>query len=228
MKKKNVLLELRKKHGLTQEEMAAKLFVTRQAVSRWETGETIPSVETLKIISKLFSLPIASLLGLEENRLCLFRQEEYTFCYRAAGILVRDGRVLLQKPNNTDEYAFPGGVVAIGETTSDALLRRWFEETGMHIEVGELKWFEENLFLLDGKPFQQICLDYIVTVKEESGLIADGFTAKTYSIDDPRAVCFYWIPLEEVGKLTVYPEKAAELLVKLEEPLKHLAYLDIR
>lgn len=64
---KNILLELRKTHGLTQEEMAGKLLVTRQAVSRWENGETLPSIDTLKIISDTFNMPLATLLGMKNN-----------------------------------------------------------------------------------------------------------------------------------------------------------------
>lgn len=63
MKTKKVLRDLRRQHGLSQEEMAAKLFVTRQAVSRWETGESIPNTETLKIISKEFAVSINTILG---------------------------------------------------------------------------------------------------------------------------------------------------------------------
>ena len=48
---------------MTQDEMAEKLFVTRQAVSRWETGETTPNVETLKLISREFDVSIDALLG---------------------------------------------------------------------------------------------------------------------------------------------------------------------
>ena len=63
MKTKDVILELRMKRGLSQDELAEKLFVTRQAVSRWETGETIPNTETLKLLSKLFDVSINTLLG---------------------------------------------------------------------------------------------------------------------------------------------------------------------
>lgn len=63
MKTKDVIVQLRKDHNLSQEEMAEKLFVTRQAVSRWETGETIPNSETLKLISKEFGVSTDVLLG---------------------------------------------------------------------------------------------------------------------------------------------------------------------
>ena len=43
MNTKDVILELRTKKGLSQDELAEKVYVTRQAVSRWETGETVPN-----------------------------------------------------------------------------------------------------------------------------------------------------------------------------------------
>jgi transcriptional regulator with XRE-family HTH domain len=70
METKEVLADLRKKGGLTQDEMAEKLFVTRQAVSRWETGETTPNVDTLKLISKEFDISINALLGQPQEFIC--------------------------------------------------------------------------------------------------------------------------------------------------------------
>lgn len=63
METKNVLLKLRTKHGLSQDQLAEKIFVTRQAVSRWETGETVPNTDTLKLLSKLYDVSINTLLG---------------------------------------------------------------------------------------------------------------------------------------------------------------------
>lgn len=63
MTMQGLLADLRKKNNLTQDELAEKLFVTRQAVSRWETGETTPNIETLKLISREFNLSIDELLG---------------------------------------------------------------------------------------------------------------------------------------------------------------------
>lgn len=70
METKDVIIELRSKHNLSQDELAKKLFVTRQAVSRWETGETVPNTETLKQLSKLFNVSINTLLGSPMQLIC--------------------------------------------------------------------------------------------------------------------------------------------------------------
>ncbi len=57
------LAELRKKSGLTQSEVAEELGVSRQAVSRWETGEISPSVENLRRLSKLYGVPMDELVN---------------------------------------------------------------------------------------------------------------------------------------------------------------------
>lgn len=62
METKDVILELRTKKGLSQDELAEKVYVTRQAVSRWENGETIPNTETLKLLSGFFDVSINTLL----------------------------------------------------------------------------------------------------------------------------------------------------------------------
>ena len=65
-----ILKSLREKRGLTQEELAEKVLVTRQAVSRWETGETQPNTETLKLLSKEFDVSINTLLGSPRTLIC--------------------------------------------------------------------------------------------------------------------------------------------------------------
>lgn len=70
METKDVILELRTKNGMSQDELAEKIYVTRQAVSRWETGETVPNTETLKLLSKLFDVSINTLLGSPRKLIC--------------------------------------------------------------------------------------------------------------------------------------------------------------
>ena len=70
METKDLIRELRIKNGLSQDELAEKVFVTRQAVSRWETGETVPGRETLKLLSDLFGVSINTLLGAPKQLIC--------------------------------------------------------------------------------------------------------------------------------------------------------------
>lgn len=70
MDTKDVIFELRTQNGLSQEELAEKIQVTRQAVSRWETGETVPNTETLKLLSKIFDVSINTLLGSPRKLIC--------------------------------------------------------------------------------------------------------------------------------------------------------------
>lgn len=70
MEIQDILKNLREKRNLTQEQLAERLMVTRQAVSRWETGETQPNTDTLKLLSKEFDVSINTLLGSPRQLIC--------------------------------------------------------------------------------------------------------------------------------------------------------------
>lgn len=89
MEPKTAIMELRKKQGLTQEELAEKVFVTRQAVSRWENGETVPNTETLKLLSKVFDVSINTILGSPRTLFC-----------QCCGMPLEDS-VISKEPNGT-------------------------------------------------------------------------------------------------------------------------------
>ena len=67
---KEVIYDLRTKNGLSQDDLAEKVYVTRQAVSRWENGETVPNTETLKLLSRLFHVSINTLLRSPQKLVC--------------------------------------------------------------------------------------------------------------------------------------------------------------
>ncbi len=70
METKEIILKLRNEKGMSQDELAEKMFVTRQAVSRWETGDTVPNTETLKLLSVFFDVSINTLLGSPRTLIC--------------------------------------------------------------------------------------------------------------------------------------------------------------
>ena len=70
METKDILRSLREKNKMTQDQMAERLMVTRQAVSRWENGDTQPNTDTLRILSKEFNVSINTLLGSPRQLIC--------------------------------------------------------------------------------------------------------------------------------------------------------------
>lgn len=84
------LQELRKQKGLTQEELAASLYVSRTAISKWESGRGYPNIDSLKAIAKFYSVTIDDLLSgnelltiaAEDNK-----QKEMHFCDLVFGLL---------------------------------------------------------------------------------------------------------------------------------------------
>lgn len=70
MEIKDILKQLREDRHLTQDELAERVMVTRQAVSRWETGETQPNTGTLKLLSKEYDVSINTLLGSPRQLIC--------------------------------------------------------------------------------------------------------------------------------------------------------------
>lgn len=70
MDTKEVIFAQRTRLGLSQEQLAEKVMTTRQAVSRWENGDTLPNTESLKMLSKLFDVSINTLLGSPRKLFC--------------------------------------------------------------------------------------------------------------------------------------------------------------
>ena len=66
MKFNQKLQELRKQKGLTQEELAESLYVSRTAISKWESGRGYPNIESLKAVAKFFSVSVDTLLSTDE------------------------------------------------------------------------------------------------------------------------------------------------------------------
>ena len=123
METKKVIYDLRTKMGLSQEELAEKVYVTRQAVSRWENGETVPNTETLKLLSGLFGVSINTLLGSTTALYC-------TCC----GMPLEDSFISREKDGFLNED-YCKWCYADGEYTLDAWKR--------YVEIGGRERFEE-------------------------------------------------------------------------------------
>ena len=153
----------------------------------------------------------------------LFRTDEYVFSYRVAGICIRNGKVLLQKPTNDTAFAFPGGHVTFGETNAQTLVREFKEEIGADISVGDLKWVGEVFFPWGNKPCHQICLYYIVEITSEIPM-EDVFIGKEQVEGRRFNLEFHWVPMTELKNIEVYPTNVVELMNQTDSGVKHFIY----
>ena len=158
----------------------------------------------------------------------LFKSEEFVFSYRLAGILVRDGKVLLQRTLNDPGYAFPGGHATFPETNTETLVREFKEEISADILVKDLKWVGEIFFPWLGKPCQQICLYYRIELLDESQIPLEGsfiaresFDGRVFDLE------FSWVSMDDLDAILLYPPVAKELLRRLDGGVEHFVYKEL-
>lgn len=138
METKEAILELRNNLNLSQNEFAERLFVTRQAVSRWENGGTVPNTDTLKLIAKTFDVSADYLLGRPIGQ-----------CQSCGMILIKnsdkgtegDGR----KSEEYCAFCYQQGRFVQDLTIEELIehnlqdLDRWNQETGLHLTEQEAR-----------------------------------------------------------------------------------------
>ena len=114
MTQSKILKYLREQKGLTQEQLAERVLVTRQAVSRWERGETQPGTETLKLLSREFDVSINTLLGAPRQLIC-----------QCCGMPLNEDSLLSREPDGSYNEDYCKWCYAEGEfvyQSKDALL----------------------------------------------------------------------------------------------------------
>ena len=138
------LQELRKSRGLTQQELAEALYVSRTAISKWESGRGYPSIDSLKEISGFFSVSIDDLLS-GEKLVSLAKKENQSnirhICDLLFGIvdLMNITLIILPLyPNLIDGYIYSVNLFAYTKTTSFNRMVYWVLFVAL-IVIGGLK-----------------------------------------------------------------------------------------
>ena len=140
------LQELRKRRGLTQEELAEALFVSRAAVSKWESARGYPSIDSLKEIARYFSVTIDELLS-GEKLLSIAEKENkaniQNLCDRLFGMTDMGSFLLIVLPlypNLTGEYVQAVNLLSYTQTTSFNRSVYWLLFSGLCL-LGMIKLF---------------------------------------------------------------------------------------
>ena len=138
------LQELRKNKGLTQEELAEILYVSRTAISKWESGRGYPNIESLKEISKFFEVSIDNLLS-GEKLLSIAEKENKSnirnMCDLLFGIVDLFSFILVVLPlypNTIDGFVYSVNLLNYNETTSINLVIYWVMFISLFV-VGVIK-----------------------------------------------------------------------------------------
>lgn len=139
-----ILKDLREKHKMTQEQLAERVMVTRQAVSRWETGETRPNTDTLKLLSQLFDVSINTLLGAPRHLICqccgmplhedslISREPDGTFNENYCKWCYVDGTFVY--PDKETLVKFLMGSMPNPDGLTDEERRRMYDESLSHLD----------------------------------------------------------------------------------------------
>ncbi|MBR6570487.1 MAG: NUDIX domain-containing protein [Clostridia bacterium] len=141
----------------------------------------------------------------------LFHTDGAICNFRCAGLVIRNGKVLLQRDG--DEYALIGGHVKVGETGSEAVIREFWEELGVQIRIEKMLWSEECFWTWQEKLSHTISFYYLAQLEDDSAISDDG--AFQPQLDNPR-VEIGWVPVDELKRLTVYPEFLKQRIEDLE------------
>lgn len=152
------------------------------------------------------------------NRDWLFEIDN-NFCdVRTVGVLIRDGKILVQRDCGGNEYALPGGHIKIGETLSDGLIREYKEETGADITCIRMLWSEECFWEWNGKNAHNFSFYFLINLNDSSDIPDTG---EFVSHKDNCNVLIGWMSIEEIQNITIYPEFIKTEIYHLDEPMKH-------
>ena len=167
------------------------------------------------------------------SRDILFDHSNARFSYRISALIVQNGKVLLQCPAGTSDFAFVGGHVAFGETAKEALIREIREELHTDAVIGDLAAVGEVYIgwgrCPDGSPrhCHQIGLYFHAMVDESQLPQAERFFGYDEAGGEKFSIEYIWVPLEQMNTLTVYPPEAAQHLLSGSKDVLHFTYTEL-
>ena len=155
----------------------------------------------------------------------LFKTDDYIFSYRVGGVLIHNDKMLLQRVPGDDGYAFIGGHVALGETTTEALVREFKEEIRADIKIERLLMVGENFFPWGNRHCHQITLCYLVALADETQIQLEGNFKAVDELGNERIdLDMCWIPLKDIPNITVYPTEAKAHIINIPNEIVHFVY----
>ena len=206
------IIDIAFKYGYETHESFSRAFLRFHNV----TPQTARSSGQVNVFSKI---SVESILGGNENMgTNWFFQSENAICnFRSAGVLIQNGKILVQREKGGNEYALPGGLVLQGETAETSVIRRYKEEADLEIKCEKLIWVEESFWEWNGKSTHSICFYYLIHLSDEHAVPDDRFTSQIGN----ENVEYGWLNLTDLNKQILYPTFAKEEVFQIPDTVKH-------
>ena len=148
----------------------------------------------------------------------IFKSDDFLFDVRAVGVLVKNGKLLVQRERNGNEYALPGGHVKLGETIAEGLIREYKGETGADIRCQRLLWTEECFWEWNNKKIHDLAYYYLIELCDDLDIPTDDTFVPH---KDNCNVVIGWMPLEKLSDVTIYPTFLKKKIFELDGPPEH-------
>ena len=153
-----------------------------------------------------------------------FGDERRRFLYRAAGVAVIDGRVLVQQFQDETWWCLPGGRVEMGEAAEEALAREMLEELGCDTRVRRLLWINDNHFVHKGVIHHELGLYFAIELP--AGCMQASGEPWTGAELDGTKLHFRWQPVHRLAEVNLKPELLIERLQTLPEHAQYVLQRD--
>lgn len=206
------IIDIAFKYGYESHESFSRAFLRFHNLSPL----TARSLGEVNVFSKI---SVESILGGNEKMSTnWFFQSENSICnFRSAGVLIQDGKILLQREKGGNEYALPGGLVLQGETAEQAVIRRYKEESNIEIVCEKLIWVEESFWEWNNKNTHSISFYYQIKLKEELPIPNDKFVCQIGNTN----VEYGWVDIKKLKNLIIYPSFAKKEVFNISDEVKH-------
>ncbi len=157
----------------------------------------------------------------------LFKSKDGIFSYRVSGVLIQEGKILLQHEASDPGYAFPGGHVNFGETSQEALIREFREEIAADIRPVKLLWVGEIFFPWGERDCHQICLFYQIVLSDDTQIPLEGHFFAMDDLDGKSTELeFCWFSMSSLETIELYPPECKEKLMNLSDQVEMFVYVE--
>ena len=147
-----------------------------------------------------------------------FKNDRQIFNCRSVGICIKQNKILLSKAKGDDYWTFLGGKPLFNETTENAVIREYQEETGFTLQVNRLLSVTENFFEMNGSQWHEFIFFYLLEDKNDFIKVSE---IGQPILDNKNAV-YQWFDIDDFMNMDIRPSCAKNIVETMPEQVIHI------